>query len=193
MSTLNSELQPTAQWQKLVKEAEAHNHVQLDEELESYLVFLLMRYTEKPDIAARVMALEYLRGMQAGGKNRQAQLRDVGDQCLLYCGLFPRRAEGRRVKISYYVDLGRSAYHSVADVSHNALAAMFSHLSEKFVVLMDTLQSMRIIHGDLSNGLDLISSFELATESGSGRARRMFETDPSAMPILILNNQKLIN
>jgi hypothetical protein len=39
---------PLAQWKSLVHEAQASCDRQLDEALESYLVFLLMRFTRKP-------------------------------------------------------------------------------------------------------------------------------------------------
>lgn len=190
MVSLINDLQPTAQWQKLVKEAEAQNDIDLDEELESYLVFLLMRYTEKPEMAAKVMALEYLRGMQVGGTHRQVQLRDVGDQCLLYCGLFPRRAERRRVRISYYVEMGRSAYHCVAEASHKAMGTMFSHLSERFVELMDTLQAMRTIHGNKQEVLDPLRAFEVLADCGSQRARKVLATTTAATPILVVQSKK---
>jgi hypothetical protein len=191
MTALNSDLQATAQWQKLVKEAEEENHIQLDEELESYLVFLLMRYTEKPEMAGKVMALEYLRGMQVRGAQRQGQLRDVGDQCLLYCGLFPRLAERRRVRISYYVDLGRSAYHCVAGVSQKAMASMYAHLSERFVELMDTLQAMRTLQGNGKEILDPIRAFELFTECGSQRARHILATSTTATPVVVVETTKI--
>lgn len=190
MASLDSDLQTTAQWQKLVKEAAEHVHIQLDEELESYLVFLLMRYTGKPDMAGKVMALEYLRGMQAGGVLRQDQLRDVGDQCLLYCGLFPRRAERRRVKISYYVGLGRSAYYTVAGASQRSMAAMFSQLSMRFVELMDTLQGMRTIHHENNEFLDPLGAAELVAGCGSKRAQALLEKTTCKNPLVLIQPER---
>ena len=46
-----------SQWQALVAEAEELSGVQLGEELESYLVFTLMRYLRRPDMAQRILAL----------------------------------------------------------------------------------------------------------------------------------------
>ncbi|HHJ19930.1 MAG TPA: hypothetical protein ENJ84_08960, partial [Gammaproteobacteria bacterium] len=77
-----------AQWQKLLREAGEHSGVELDEELESYLVFMLMRYLKRPDMAQRVMALEFLEALQQDRRQREESLREVGDQCLLYSGLF---------------------------------------------------------------------------------------------------------
>ena len=184
MTKLCVDRQATAQWQDLVKEAEAFNGVPLDEELESYLVFLLMRYTGKPELAAKVMALDYLQGVQTTGSERREKMRDVGDQCLLYSGFFPKRAEKRRVRVSYYVDLGRTAYHNVAEATQAAMAQMFNHLAESFVAMMDTLQAIRCMHAP-ANQLDPIQAFELWQDTGSPRARTVLGQTSQATPLVI--------
>lgn len=184
MAKLFVDRQATAQWHDLVKEAETFNGLELDEELESYLVFLLIRYTGKPELAAKVMALDYLHGAQTVGSERREKMRDVGDQCLLYSGLFPKRAEKRRVRVSYYVDLGRTAYQNVADVAQAAMAEMFSHLAESFVPMMDTLQAMRNLHQQ-DSPLDPIQAFELWQDTGSRQARTVLAQTSPATPIVI--------
>ena len=183
MTRLLVDRQATAQWHDLVKEAEAFNGLALDEELESYLVFLLIRYTGKPELAAKVMALDYLEGAQAMGSERRDRMRDVGDQCLLYSGFFPKRAEKRRVRVSYYVDLGRTAYHNVAEATQAAMAEMFAHLAESFVSLMDTLQAIRSMHQQ--DELDPIRAFEQWQETGSQRARTVLGQITEATPLVI--------
>ncbi|MBI1423956.1 MAG: hypothetical protein GC149_10860 [Gammaproteobacteria bacterium] len=184
MAKLFVEQEATAQWHDLVKEAEAFNGVHLDEELESYLVFLLMRYTGRPELAAKVMALDYLHGAQTAGSERREKMRDVGDQCLLFSGLFPKRAEKRRVRVSYYVDLGRTAYHNVAEAAQAAMAEMFHHLSDSFVSLMDTLQAMRSMHAR-DQQLDPLHALDLLQDTGSQRARTILGQTTQAIPLVI--------
>jgi len=88
-------LEPTtlAQWYGLVTEAEGLTEVSLVEEIESYLVFMLMRYTEDSSLSSSVLALEFLEGINGAGGESDAKLQGVGDQCLLYSGLFPGRYE----------------------------------------------------------------------------------------------------
>ena len=179
MAKLFVQQEATAQWHDLVKEAEAFNGVHLDEELESYLVFLLMRYTGRPELAAKVMALDYLNGAQTAGSERREKMRDVGDQCL-----FPKRAEKRRVRVSYYVDIGRTAYHNVAEAAQAAMAEMFQHLSESFVSLMDTLQAMRSMHSQ-DQQLDPLHAIELLQDTGSHRARTVLGQTTQAIPLVI--------
>ena len=161
----------THEWHTLVNDAQHNAGVQLNEELESYLVFMLMRYTDKPEMAASVLALDYLEGAEALGQVRRERMRDVGDQCLLYSGLFPERAEHRHVKVSYYVDLGRSAYHTAADATQQALSQLFTGLASQFVLIMDTLQAMRGIN-DNAPQLSPIIAFELWQDTGSQQARK---------------------
>ena len=80
----------TAQWHALVNEAESLRHIQLGEELESYLVFLLMRFTEKPEMAHSVLAMDFLDSVKAAGAERRDKLQDVGDKCLLFAGFISR-------------------------------------------------------------------------------------------------------
>jgi len=174
--------QATSQWHDLVKDAENVNGVQLDEDLESYLVFLLMRYTQQPQLGAKVMALEYLDGANSVGNLRQEKMRDVGDQCLLFSGLFPRRAERRRVKLSYYVNLGRSAYHTVSESTQSAMAKMFGQLAESFVELMDTLQAMRCVSRQ-ENDLDMLAAFEQWQSTNSQRAQRIITNATKGVPV----------
>lgn len=186
MSRILEQTGNVADWQALVHEAAAHSGIRLDEELESYLVFTLMRYLRRPDMARRIMALDFLDAVQQEEPGRSDSLRDVGDQCLLYSGLFPRRAERRRVRVSYYVDLGRSAYRNLAD-SLQSMAQPFARLSEDFVAAMDTLQSIRLL-ANQGTGLTPLQSFELWQATRSQVARQAFRSD--GIPVLNPGRQR---
>lgn len=162
-------LDPTAQaqWQSLVQEAQSACDRRLDEALESYLVFMLMRFTDKPSCISRIMAEEYLSAQMLVGERRTERLRDVGDHCLLFSGLFPQLAERRLVRISYFVNLGQSSYHQLSTLLDRGWSAVYGHLSEAFVVLMDVLQSMRELGGETA--LTPLQSLELWQDTGSRR------------------------
>lgn len=180
----------TSQWQQLVHEAELHSANSLNEELENYLVCLLMRYMSHPEIANSVIALEFLRSHQAVGKARQLALQDVGDKCLLYSGLFPRQAEKRQVKISYFVDVGQSAYTVLSVELNNTWAALFNDLSSEFVHLMDVLQAMRALDENAEPQLLPLQAIELWHDTGSKEALRVFQRYSKNQPI-IFDNLKL--
>ena len=179
-----------AQWQKLVSDAETLNGVKLNEELESYLVFTLMRFTQRPEMVARVMALDYLDAMLQAGSISHEQMRDVGDQCLLLAGLFPQRAQKRRVKVSYYVDLGRSAYRHISESLAN-MATLYAHLATEFIPAMDTLQAIRVLGGQ--QALDPLMAFELWQDTGSVQARSCISEATDAVPIVSKCMGKILN
>jgi hypothetical protein len=182
MTQLILEPTSTAQWHALVSAAEAASTRHLDETLESYLVFLLMRFAARPDIAERVLAMDYLRGSAAAGQLQESQLRDVGDQCLLFSGLYPQRAERRLVRVSYYVELGRGAYGQLGERLRHAGAAMYQQLCQGFVVLMDVLQAMRALDG--APLLTPLQSLELWADTGSQGARQQLRACTDGTPIM---------
>ena len=187
MSTLVLEPTVTAQWHSLVSEAEVRSARRLDETLESYLVFLLMRFSARPSLASSVMARDFLEGVTTPGRLGQDRLRDVGDQCLLFSGLFPRRAERRLVRISYYVDLGRAAYGQLAEDKSPGSSALFAQLAHGFVALMEVLQAMSSLTG--APTLDLLQAIDLWHDTGSSRALREWRS-PADAPACIGNNRK---
>lgn len=153
-----------AQWHSLIKDAEEQCSCNLDEAMESYLVFTLMRFMKHQDLATQVMALEYLRTHGLPKSMRIEQLRNIGDQCLLLSGLYPQRAERRLVRVSYYVNMGRSAYHHISDNVQKSAAELYRQLAEAFVTLMDLLQTIREFS---SPALQPIQSLELWSDTGS--------------------------
>jgi len=180
-------LQPTAaaHWHALVNEAESAADCPLDEDLESYLVFMLMRFVSKPDVLAGVLALDYLEGMMAPGSERCVRLRDVGDQCLLVSGLFPQRAQRRRVKISYYIELGRGAYRELGESARANIGQIYAQISRYFVELMDVLQAMRTLD-QAQVGLQPLEAYELWQETGSRRAARALQELAGGQPVALV-------
>lgn len=138
-------LHPTemAQWHALLVKAQQDLTIGLNEDLESYLVFLLMRYSQKPQIAKSVLALDFLNSAQNFTKGNSAPLQDVGDKCLLFAGLFPERAKQRRLTVTYFINLGQSAYGTLSNNYFDTNAELFSDLCEEFVLLTNILQATR--------------------------------------------------
>lgn len=176
-------LEPTsmAQWQSLVHEAQASCDRHLDEMLESYLVFLLMRFSDKPHCTSRIMAEEFLRTQACTGKQRLERLRDVGDHCLIFSGLFPQLAERRMVRVSYFVNLGQSSYRQAAELIDRGRSAVYGHLSEAFVVLMDILHAMRELGGQAT--LTSLQALDLWHDTGSRRCYQKVRVHTGAMPL----------
>lgn len=167
-------LQPNslAQWHALIGDARQLCAVSLNEELESYLVFLLMRFTKDPTIVDSILAPDFLQNVKKLKKENQQILRDVGDKCLLFAGFFPGRAKRRLVKTSYYVKLGQSAYSSLSESYQTQIAHLYAQLGSQFVKLMEVLQSIRDLDPN-NSALALLEAEELWNETGNEYALKV--------------------
>ena len=154
-----------ARWHALLTQAEAAAQNCLGRELESYVVFMLLRYVGRPGLVGTSLALEYLESFLHTGRIQHNNLHDVGDQCLLFTGLFPEYAERQNVPVSYFVNLGRTAYQQLAADGD----PLYDNLSKRFVNLMDILQIMREF-GDGYPRLDPLAAYNLWLDTGSAHA-----------------------
>ena len=141
-------LHPTdiSQWHALVNEAQAATRLILNESTESYLVFLLMRFSQGPKLIESIVAMDFLESMRRPRLLQMELLRDVGDKSLLFCGLFPGIAKKRHVSLSYFFDLGQAAYLTVSELQEKQSASLYLQLSTQFATLQQILQAMRGEH-----------------------------------------------
>lgn len=161
-------------WQEVVRDAEKECAVILESALENYLISLLYRYIDKPDVVRNVFATAFLQAMQQQTHQRHHSLQQVGDQCLILTGLFPRIANRRCVKIRYFVDLGQAAYAAISNSTNDDL---YNALALRFVLLMDVLQSIRQFHDLLP-----LEAYEQWHELGSQRAFRILQSYTKGVP-----------
>ena len=187
----NIKLQPTstAHWHELVCEAESKSHHHLGEEVQSYLVFLLQRFLSKPEIAVRILAQDYLRGLRESGHCQIEKLRDVGDICLLHAGFFPHRARTRLVTANYYVDLGIGAYYQLHHHTPHRQGHLYEKLYEGFVPAMDVLQTIKTVE-DQQPLYDAITAYELWEHTGSTQAKKTLQQTTQANPTIISDKQR---
>jgi len=163
-----------SQWHTLVNEAEHDYGCQLDEAMQSYLVFTLMRFAKNQQLNAKALALDYLNSHHLPNSIRSEQLRDIGDQCLLVSGLYPQSAERRQVGVNYYVDLGQSAYQHIGAVTQRGVAELYQQLAESFILLMDLLQTIRQYSAP---ALQPIAAMELWQQTGSRAAYKQISAN----------------
>ena len=170
----------TALWYGIVHDAEESCAIALKEDIESYLVFLLMRYTNQPELAKQVIATEFLQATKFAAAKQELVMKGVGDKCLLFAGLYPNLAEKRMVKISYFVNVGQAAYTAISRKSND----LYELLSREFVQLMDVLQAIRQYtkhHPDLLP----FQAYDLWNETGSQRALSVLRQFTQGIPIAI--------
>lgn len=135
----------TSQWHALLNDAQAECNCLLSEDLESYLVFLLMRFTQTPELANSVLAMDFLNQANSDGVRRLELLQALGDKSLLFSGLFPGLASKRLVSIDYFIDMGKTAYFTIADIDTAKGSELFSDLGENFVSLKTVLSNTKVM------------------------------------------------
>ncbi len=133
----------TSQWHALLNEAQLNSECFLDEDIESYVVFLLMRFSQNPALSNSVLAMDFLQCVNSEGQRRVELLQELGDKSLLFSGLFPGLVERKRVSLSYFIDMGKSAYFSVADLEAQKSSELFIALGEGFLRITTVLNKMQ--------------------------------------------------
>lgn len=151
MSTLILHPTDLSQWHAFVNEAQASTQLILNENTESYLVFLLMRFSQKSQLMDSILAMDFLHAQHTSSRKQIEFLRDLGDKSLLFCGLFPGMASRRHVSIDYFKDMGRSAYLTLSELQAADLGVLYSQLSDQFDEMQRVLQAMRgHVHGQIN-------------------------------------------
>ncbi len=163
-----------AQWYTLVNDAQDYIGNRLSTDLESYLVFMLQRFTNRPELTQSVLAIDYLESLESTGRVRADKLRDVGDKCVLFTGFFPELAGKRNVTVSYFVELGRKAYSYLSSQNQRTLstAELYDLLCVHFIKLVDLLLSMRELSGE-KQALSLVQAEDLWRNTGSKYAYKI--------------------
>ena len=134
---------PVANWHALLNEAQSVCETLLSEEIESYLVFLLVRFTRHTRLADKNIAIDFLSHVNLSHRHSRQSLQAVGDKCLLCAGLFPELSEKHLGQSRYLIDIGQSAYDRLS-MHHLALdQSLFSQLSEHFLPMRDVLNTLR--------------------------------------------------
>ncbi len=160
-------------WYDLINQASAKCSIKLTDDLESYLVLLLVKFMQDPSVLSGAMAIDFLNSQNMYGQNRSNALRNVGDKCLLLTGLFPAYSRRKRVKLSYYIAMGQSAYRALADNYNNINRKLFIQLVDQFVDLVDVLQATRKVD---QNNVDLLLAAELCNETNSEYSKMILTT-----------------
>lgn len=159
MTRILTDTAATALWHELIREAEHNGAAPLDEDAESYLVFLLMRHLRDAELGGRIIAVDYLEALQESPTPREQRLREVGDRCLLIAGLYPHQAQRRLVGLDYFLSLGAQAYGDLAGAARHALAEMYRRLASSFARLVRVLVEVR----RLGSGFDAIGALDRHT------------------------------
>ena len=125
----------------LVRRAECELTVNLEHDLEAYIVHLFAHYMDKPRVNTVPVGVKLLTSVNLPIKAKKELLKDVGDECLLINSM--EWGKSKWPTEIYYADLGQMAYVSRA-YAERPPEDLFDDLAYQFQTATRILRKCRI-------------------------------------------------
>ena len=174
-------LAEAAGWRGLLTQAQQRTQCFLNEAVEEYLVCLLYRSLGSAAAPASLRAAGFANVLLDAGQGSGQDLAAVGDQCLIFAGLFPEHAIRKGIPLSYFVQVGRQAYHEQAATARAEEPTLYRTLAEQFVPILDLFLTMRGFDRD-QPGLDGLNAYQLWQDTGSMHGWHVLQKLTPALP-----------
>jgi hypothetical protein len=162
----------TEYFRGLVETAIEHQHLAVRELTCFYVVNLLAGFIHlerSPAADDEALGVRFARALQAAGTAQRDGLRKVGDLSLFMSGFFSDSLNRSLVDVDYYIQLGESAYGSLARQGDDTFGDVFDELSEKFSGFVDVLGEVSAATGFTSDA-DILRLYEKWLRTGSRRS-----------------------
>ena len=144
--------------------------LQVAETTEFYVVSLLLQFekldslyvrSEKEKFEEEPLAVMYVRALE-GDKGAQVRaFKKMGDIALYISGFFSEHLDRGAVGRGYYVDMGSSAYGSLAAQfsGEKVFFDLYSELSDRFIDIVYVLEEFRLTH-HIGDNVALLNLYE---------------------------------
>ncbi|WP_119343986.1 hypothetical protein [Facilibium subflavum] len=119
----------------LVQEGEKNSGVFLEEDLQAFIVYALLRNIRNNALKDFVFAEELLSAIQSMSIKR---LEVILDHALIYAGMYPKRVKKAGLSKTYYCDIGISASEHLS-VYHAKLRSSYEEVYRKIAKQFDEL------------------------------------------------------
>ncbi len=183
-------------FRSLVGEVVKRQRVSIEEVTEFYVVNLLSDYAQAERLFDQEvegkrdnepLALLYHRALQQDRDEKIRTLRRLGDVSLYTAGFFNASLKDRPVGADYYVQMGRNAYSTIADLSAGSFSGVYQELCLKFSSLVEVLEEIAA-RGLAATGPEgQLRVFESWQRTGNGRLEAVL-IDAGMLP-----STKLVN
>jgi hypothetical protein len=168
--------------------ASEHQHVEIDEAAEQYVVNLLTMFSradalyERTPDGLRIRPLAHMLSDALDAPSaaaRQRGLQRLGDVSLFVAGFFARSFARKLIDIDYHIAMGGNAYSSLADslqrsMSGRCIAAIYAQLAKEFQHLVDALNEVSEMSYQHSHA-DILRLYEIWMKTGSRRAHGLLK------------------
>jgi hypothetical protein len=163
----------TEYFRELVESAMQRQKVAARELTSFYVVNMLTGFIHLDRSAGaddQPLAVTFAKALQAAAIAQRDGLRKVGDLSLFISGFFSDSLNRGLVDVDYYIQLGGSAYGSLArQTPGDTFGDVFDELSEKFSNFVDVLTEVSE-RTSLTSNTDLLRLYEKWLRTGSRRS-----------------------
>ena len=163
----------TDYFRELVEAAMQNQQVAAHEITTFYVVNLLaasVRLDRSPAGSDdEALGVRFVKALQAAGIAQRDGLRKVGDTSLFISGFFSDSLNRRLVDVDYYIQLGESAYGSLARQGDPVLGEVFDELAGKFTSFVDILGEVSE-RSALTSNTDVLRLYEKWLRTKSRRS-----------------------
>ena len=125
----------------LVRRAECELTINLEHDLEAYIVHLFAHYMDKPKVNTVPVGVKLLSSVNLPVKARKEMLKSIGDECLLINSM--EWGKHRWPTEVYYSDMGQMAYVSRA-YAERPPEGLFDDLAYQFQTATKILRKCKI-------------------------------------------------
>ena len=182
LSSTEFHLAEAAGWRALLTEAQHTARRYLPPLVDDYVIRLLYRAVGQPNRHVGEDARAVLERMAREDALRQIDFATIGDQSLIFGGLFPEQAIAKGIPLAYFIHAGCNAYREYSTVARDASRReLFTALADHFVPAIDALHTLRGLQQN-SPCIDALNAYQLWTETGSTYARHVLRQVTSALP-----------
>jgi hypothetical protein len=119
---------------ELILEAEVKANINLEHEVEAFVVHTFAKFMEQPNIPSDAIAIKMLSSANETGEIRKQHLQEIAQECMLIDGL--ELNIRRWPSKSYFIDMGRLALeqrawiHRPPELFYERLAYDFTNISK---------------------------------------------------------------
>jgi hypothetical protein len=124
----------------LIVEAEIKTSVNLDHEIERFVVHTFAKYLDHPNIPTDTIAIKMLKTINEHGVNRKLHFQQIAEECLLIDGLSIN--ENRWPSKIYFKDMGKLALEYRA-YSENPPDLLYTHIAKDFDKISFVLSNVK--------------------------------------------------
>jgi hypothetical protein len=194
-------VKPEEYFRSEVHSAIASLKINLDSQLEYYLVNLLCDFIEPQkdstseqqiDVLSTPLAFMLKTAMEASPETQVKIYKRLGDTSLYFAGFFQEYFNRKTFDVGYYITMGSTAYSNISEIvkyRHNDahFTKMYQDLAKEFKNLVEVIATISEQFMDRTDR-NILATYERWTKTQSDRLRKILENE-GINPVNINNKQ----